>query len=96
MTKPKAPIPKLAKIFNNACPEVILANNRTARLIIRDKLEISSIKIIKGVITSGEPLGIKWLNIKILFAENAWTQINSIVTLDKNNVNNSWLVIVCV
>jgi predicted secreted protein len=55
----KAPNPKLAKIFNNACPEVMLAKRRTAKLIIREMLETNSIKIINGVITSGEPLGKK-------------------------------------
>jgi len=94
--KPSAPNPKLAKILSNACPEVILANNRTAKLITREKLEINSIKIIKGVITKGEPWGKKWLNIMILLVTNEWSQIINIVKLDKTKVNNSWLVIVCV
>ena len=66
--KLKAPNPKLAKIFNNACPEVMFANNRTAKLIIREILEIISITIIKGVIANGEPLGKKWFNIVILLS----------------------------
>lgn len=57
--KLRAPKPKLAKIFNNACPEVIFANNRTAKLIMREKFEINSIKIIKGTITNGDPFGKK-------------------------------------
>jgi len=47
------------KIFNKACPAVMLANSRTDRLITLDNVETSSIKIMKGVITSGEPLGKK-------------------------------------
>jgi hypothetical protein len=61
--------PKLAKIFNKACPDVIFANSRTAKLIIREKFEINSIKIIKGVIIKGAPFGKKWLNIKILLTK---------------------------
>lgn len=47
------------RIFNKACPEVILANNRTDKLIIRERFETNSIKIIKGIITNGEPEGKK-------------------------------------
>jgi predicted secreted protein len=64
----RAPNPKLAKIFNNACPEVIFAKRRTAKLTIREMLETNSIKIMNGVITNGEPLGKKWFNIAILLS----------------------------
>jgi hypothetical protein len=37
----------------------MLANRRTDKLIIRDKFEINSIRIIKGVIARGEPDGKK-------------------------------------
>ena len=51
--------PNPAKIFNKACPDVIFANKRTAKLIILDKLEINSILIINGARTKGVPAGIK-------------------------------------
>ena len=56
------------RIFNSACPAVIFANNRTDKLITRDSVETNSIRIMNGVITNGEPLGKKWLNIKILLS----------------------------
>lgn len=56
------------RIFNRACPAVILANNRTDKLITLERVETNSIKIMNGVITSGEPLGKKWLNAKILLS----------------------------
>jgi len=56
------------RIFNSACPAVILANSRTDKLITLDSVETSSIKIMKGVITNGEPDGKKWLKAKILLS----------------------------
>jgi len=60
--------PKLARILSKACPDVILAKRRTAKLIMREKFEIISIKIIKGVIINGDPLGKKWFNVSILLS----------------------------
>lgn len=77
------------KIFNKACPEVMLANKRTDKLIILDKFEMSSIKIINGVIANGEPEGIKWLQKKSLLKKIACTHKPSIkinaITIVNNN-----------
>lgn len=91
----KAAIVNPAKIFNSACPDVILANRRTAKLIIRDKFETNSIKIMNGIITKGEPFGKKWLNIKILFAKKELNQIVNIINIEKANVKAICAVIVC-
>jgi antitoxin (DNA-binding transcriptional repressor) of toxin-antitoxin stability system len=41
------------KIFNNACPAIIFANNRTARLIKRIRKDINSITTKNGIIIAG-------------------------------------------
>lgn len=92
----KHPNPNPAKIFNKACPEVIFANSRTDKLIIRDKLEIISIAIINGVINKGDPFGKKWFNIKIFELYKECNQIINKIYIEKNNVTISWAVIVCV
>jgi len=46
-------------IFTDECPANILAKSRIPRLIARAIYEINSIKIIKGAITSGVPVGNK-------------------------------------
>lgn len=66
------------KIFNIACPEVMFANKRTDILIIRDKFEINSIKIINGVMAIGEPEGKKWLQKKSLLKKTACSHKPSI------------------
>jgi hypothetical protein len=73
----------------------MLANSRTDKLIIRDKLEINSIRIIKGIITKGEPEGKKWLQKKSLLKKIACNHKPHIRRSEINNVNKSWLVIVC-
>lgn len=83
------------KIFSNAWPDVMLANRRTDKLIIRDKFEINSIRIIKGVIARGEPDGKKWLQKNSLLKKMAWNHKPSIKINAMVSVNNSWLVIVC-
>lgn len=49
-------------IFNNPCPDNILANNRIDKLKILEKYEISSIIINKGAIKIGVPVGKKLSN----------------------------------
>lgn len=49
---------KPAKIANRRCPAVILAANRTPRVIAFVQYEISSIGTIRGAIAIGVPAGI--------------------------------------
>lgn len=51
------------KIFRRACPLIILAKRRIAKLKTRAKYDISSITIRKGTIASGVPDGRNKLNI---------------------------------
>ena len=91
----KAANAKPDRIFNKAWPEVMLANNRTDKLMIRDAFETNSIKIINGTITNGEPDGKKWLQKKILLKKKPWNQIPNINTNERIIVTNNWLVTVC-
>jgi hypothetical protein len=50
----KANVPK---IFNKVWPDIILANNRIAKLKTRVMYEIISIKIMNGIIRKGVPDG---------------------------------------
>lgn len=52
---------KLIKIFKRACPDIIFANRRMAKLKTREKYETASIKVRNGAIASGTPPGIKRL-----------------------------------
>ena len=45
------------RIFNKACPDIMLANNRMLRLNTRATYETASIRIRKGAISSGAPDG---------------------------------------
>jgi hypothetical protein len=45
------------KIFSKICPDSMFANNRIAKLNIRDIYDTYSIKIKNGVIKSGTPSG---------------------------------------
>ena len=56
------------KIFSKACPAVMFANSRTDKLITLERVETNSIKMMKGVMTKGDPLGKKWLKAKILLS----------------------------
>jgi hypothetical protein len=59
---------KAAIIFNKACPDIILANNRIAKLNSRAIYEISSIITSAGAIKIGVPSGKN--NFKKLFRCN--------------------------
>lgn len=48
---------KLAKIFNNVCPAIILANNRIAKLNTQALYDIISTMINNGAIIVGAPDG---------------------------------------
>jgi hypothetical protein len=48
---------KLIKIFNKMWPDIIFANNRIAKLKIREIYDTYSIKIKKGIIETGTPSG---------------------------------------
>ena len=52
---------KLDNIFNKVCPDIILANNRTAKLKAFATYDIISITNNNGVKTIGQPPGIKWI-----------------------------------
>ena len=59
--KKKSLTPKLAIICNKVCPANILAKRRTDKLIGLIQYDITSIRIIKGNIAKGTPLGINKL-----------------------------------
>lgn len=48
---------KLIKIFNKIWPDIIFANNRIAKLKIREIYDTYSIKIRKGIMGIGTPSG---------------------------------------
>lgn len=50
---------KLIITFNNACPAIMFANNRTDKLIGRKRNETSSIGTSNNARTNGEPEGKK-------------------------------------
>lgn len=83
---------KLAKIFKSAWPEVMLANRRTAKLIILDKWDTISIKIINGMIKNGVPAGIKWFKKCTLNFINADNHKKLIVINEIDSVTATWLV----
>lgn len=57
---------KIIKIFNKICPATKLANNRIAKLKIREKNEIASIQIKIGIMNKGISLVKNKLKILIL------------------------------
>lgn len=73
------------------CPAIILAANRTARVIGRIKALIVSIKTINGIKAVGVPCGIKWVSrLEVLF--NQPYSINPIqIGMAKERVTPIWL-----
>lgn len=51
------PQEKPIKIFNKACPDIIFANKRMLKLKTLAIYDTNSIKMRKGAIASGTPLG---------------------------------------
>ena len=89
--KPRAAT-KPAITFSRVCPASILANNRTDRLIGRERYEITSIGISKGYMGSGVPGGTK----KLKKCIPCFAKPNTVTPMKMTNANakvtTMWLV----
>ena len=76
---------KPARIFNNMCPESILAPNLSPKETFRDKYEMNSIKTNKGNNAKGHPAGTnKEKNFKLCFWNPNIVAPKTTVKLRKN------------
>jgi hypothetical protein len=85
--KIKAPQAAVAKIFNNICPDIIFAKSRIAKLNTLALNEINSIKIIKGTISKGVPVGKKVLKNFNLFTLKLKSTTFIKLLIEKKKVN---------